>query len=56
MGEDGSNPALDAFRNFAVSFCDLAALNIMKNICETGFNSTFSDFKLHKEGSMHNLQ
>jgi hypothetical protein len=40
MGDDGSNPAFNAFSNLTV-------FTAMDNPYESGFRFTFSDFKLH---------
>lgn len=42
VGEDCSNPALNAFSNSTI-------FNVMYNPYESGFNFTFNDFKLCRE-------
>lgn len=37
---------------FNAAFHDLAAFSLMENIGESGFSSTFKDFKLPKQGSL----
>jgi hypothetical protein len=57
MGADGSNPALNDFRNLAASFRDLIfsnliAFGVLRNPYVSGFVFTFNDFKLTKDVSL----
>jgi len=57
MGADGSNPALNDFRNLAPSFrglifCTLTSISNLQNPYASGFFFTFNNFKLPKEGSL----